>query len=347
MAIIEIGDKVRFLDEVGQGIVTRILGNIVYVYTDEGFEIPVNSKQLIVIEKSSQPQNNRVLYDAETMNYNYVERDENVFEEDNFSPLNEKTSVTLTNDIYLAFVHEDGLKNEELNLYLINDSNNNLTFCLYNRKLINHEFMDTALLEAGTKLFIKKLTKEEIAQISSYTIQGVLYNLNEKNVGKILNKELKVNAFYLLNNSYFKENDFFDEPAFMYSILQAEKNQQLIKQQKIEQEIKENQPTSPKAGMNKLELVEVDLHIQELIDDYKNLTPTEMLQLQLAHFRKKMEENILLPTVKKIVFIHGVGNGTLKIELRRILSREYAHYDYQDASYQEYGFGATMVILRK
>lgn len=347
MAIIEVGDKVRFLDEVGQGKVTRIHGNIVYVYTDDGFEIPVNSKQLVVIEKNSQPQKNRVLNDAEIMNYNFAEREENAFEEDDFSPLNENTSDTLTNDIFLAFVHEEGLNDEELNLYLINDSYNNLTFCLFNRKLTHHEFMDTALLEAGSKLFIKQLTKEEIVQIASYTIQGILYKPNDKNVGKILNKELKVNALYLLNNNYFKENDFFDEPAFLYSILLSEKNQQLIKQQKIEQDIKENQPITPKAIIDKPELVEVDLHIQELIDDYKDLTPTEMLQLQLAHFRKKMEENILLPNVKKIVFIHGVGNGTLKLELRRILSREYAHYDYQDASYQEYGFGATMVILRK
>lgn len=347
MAIIEVGDKVRFLDEVGQGKVTRIHGNMVYVYTDEGFEIPVNSKQLVVIEKNSQPQKNCVLNDAETMNYNYAEREENAFEEDVFSPLNENTSESITNDIYLAFVHEKGLENEDINLYLINDSYYNLTYCLFNRKLTAYEFMDTAHLEAGSKLFIKQLTKEEIVQIASYTIQGILFNSNEKNVGRILNKELKVNALYLLNNSYFRENDFFDEPAFMFSILQAEKNQQLIKQQKIEQDIKENQPIPPKAVIDKPELVEVDLHIQALIDDYKDLTPTEMLQLQLAHFRKIMEENILLPTVKKIVFIHGVGNGTLKIEIRRILSREYAHYDYQDASYQEYGFGATMVILRK
>jgi hypothetical protein len=53
MANIEVGDKVRFLNEVGQGRVTRIQGNIVYVYTDEGFEIPMNSKQLVVVEKNA------------------------------------------------------------------------------------------------------------------------------------------------------------------------------------------------------------------------------------------------------------------------------------------------------
>jgi dsDNA-specific endonuclease/ATPase MutS2 len=51
--------------------------------------------------------------------------------------------------------------------------------------------------------------------------------------------------------------------------------------------------------------------------------------------------------VKKIVFIHGVGDGVLKNELRRELGRKYPKYPYQDASFREYGFGATMAILKK
>ncbi len=71
-----------------------------------------------------------------------------------------------------------------------------------------------------------------------------------------------------------------------------------------------------------------------------------MLTIQLNHFRKNLEEAILDKNIKKVIFIHGVGNGTLKLELRRILAKEYSHYDYQDASFKEYGYGATMVILR-
>lgn len=341
MTNIEVGDKVRFLNEVGQGKVTRIQGNIVYVYTEEGFEIPVNAKQLVVIEKNTQASPKVFFNDAETMNYNYAER-----EVDNFYPILEQ-SEPYTDDFYLAFVREENLKEDELNLYLINDSKNDFTFCLFCRKLNNHEFIDTAHLESGAKLFIKTLSKEEIAQISFYTVQGVIFNISENKVGKILNKELKINAIYLLNINYFNENDFFEEPAFILSILQSEKNQQQIKQLKIEEDIKEKTPLSTKKIIEKAELMEVDLHIPSLIDEYKNLTPTEMLQIQINYFRKKMEECILNSSIKKVVFIHGVGNGTLKIELRRILSREYSHYDYQDASYQEYGFGATMVILRK
>lgn len=346
MANIEVGDKVRFLNESGQGIVTRIQNKMVYVLIDEGFEIPINAAQLVVVEKRAMQTQQKVFNDAETMNYNYAEREEKKFEEDNFSISEDEQSEPLTNDIYLAFVHEEGLKNEELNLYLINDSENNLTFCLFNRKLSNHEFMDTAHLEAGSKLLIKHLTKEEIAQVTSYTIQGILFQPKEKKTGIILNKELKVTSLYLLNVNYFKENDFFEEPAFLISVIQAEKNQENLKMQKINNDYKEYK-TLPKVVDEKPELVEVDLHLPELVDDFRDMTPSEMLQTQINHFRKKIEECILTPSVKKVVFIHGVGNGTLKLELRKILAHEYAHYDYQDASFKEYGFGATMVILRR
>jgi dsDNA-specific endonuclease/ATPase MutS2 len=61
-------------------------------------------------------------------------------------------------------------------------------------------------------------------------------------------------------------------------------------------------------------------------------------------FHQVMKEN-LKNKKRKIVFIHGVGNGTLKTELRKALDRKYKGHYYQDASFREYGYGATMVII--
>lgn len=40
------GDKVRFLNSVGGGVVTRIEGNIAYVEDEDGFETPILVKEL-------------------------------------------------------------------------------------------------------------------------------------------------------------------------------------------------------------------------------------------------------------------------------------------------------------
>ena len=47
-----VGDKVRFLNEVGGGVVSKILDkNKVMVMTDDGFEIPTLEAELVIIEK--------------------------------------------------------------------------------------------------------------------------------------------------------------------------------------------------------------------------------------------------------------------------------------------------------
>ena len=47
------------------------------------------------------------------------------------------------------------------------------------------------------------------------------------------------------------------------------------------------------------------------------------------------------------VFIHGIGNGTLKHELRKVLDEYYHDLKYQDASFKEYGYGATLIFINK
>ncbi|MBN4051236.1 hypothetical protein JYU16_00315 [bacterium AH-315-M05] len=89
---------------------------------------------------------------------------------------------------------------------------------------------------------------------------------------------------------------------------------------------------------------EIDLHIEELIDDHTGLTNAEIVTIQLNHFRKCLDEAIL-NNKRKIIFIHGVGKGTLKSEMDMIL-KTYENITSYDASYARYGFGATEVIIK-
>ena len=49
---------------------------------------------------------------------------------------------------------------------------------------------------------------------------------------------------------------------------------------------------------------------------------------------------------QKIVFIHGKGDGVLRKAVIDELKHKYKTCTYQDASFREYGFGATMVTVR-
>ena len=91
-------------------------------------------------------------------------------------------------------------------------------------------------------------------------------------------------------------------------------------------------------------IIEVDLHIHELLESTAGMDNTAMLKYQLSVFKKVMD------TYKKckkqrIVFIHGKGEGVLRRALIDDLRLHYPLCEYQDASFQQYGFGATMVTI--
>ena len=93
------------------------------------------------------------------------------------------------------------------------------------------------------------------------------------------------------------------------------------------------------------EIVEVDLHINELLDTTAGLSNAAMLQCQLDKFHEVLEENKKRKG-QKIVFIHGKGEGVLRKEIEKLLKTRYKAYYFQDASFREYGFGATMVTIK-
>ncbi len=93
-----------------------------------------------------------------------------------------------------------------------------------------------------------------------------------------------------------------------------------------------------------LPLIEVDLHIDSLVDTTAGMENKDMLQLQLDTVRKTMKENAKRKG-QKIVFIHGKGDGVLRKAVRDLLKKEFPACELQDASFQEYGFGATLVTI--
>lgn len=95
----------------------------------------------------------------------------------------------------------------------------------------------------------------------------------------------------------------------------------------------------------KNEILEVDLHAEELLDTTAGMSPGDIKEYQLKVFRKTMNEH-MKEKGRKIVFIHGNGEGVLRRALIDELRRNFKSCEYQDASFQQYGFGATMVTIR-
>lgn len=100
--------------------------------------------------------------------------------------------------------------------------------------------------------------------------------------------------------------------------------------------------SKPHAQNNGMLEMEINLHIEDLLDNYSGMSNAEIINVQLRHFQKALDKAIT-GHYRKLVVIHGVGNGRLKQEVRAILDNE--NMRYYDGSYAKYGYGATEVVF--
>jgi DNA-nicking Smr family endonuclease len=89
--------------------------------------------------------------------------------------------------------------------------------------------------------------------------------------------------------------------------------------------------------------MEVDLHIHQLTTKSRGMSNYDMLNLQLETAKRQLEF-AMSKRIQKVVFIHGVGAGVLKEELKYLFGR-YENVKYYEADYQKYGLGATEVYI--
>lgn len=105
-----------------------------------------------------------------------------------------------------------------------------------------------------------------------------------------------------------------------------------------------NMATSPYETLRN-GVIEVDLHIEKLVETTAGMNNASILQHQLSIFKQTMEA-YRAAKGQKLVFIHGKGEGVLRKAIIDELKLRYAKCEWQDASFQQYGFGATMVTIK-
>lgn len=345
------GDKVKFLNDTGGGVVTGFINkDMVNVLNQDGFEVPILIDELLkedeeydIQEKQSESEPEEEGFDV-FQEYEYVESPGTSFSDPD-------------NEIYLGLVPTDQKhpENSDLDIYLINDSD----FYLYYLFLLKREnaygFFASGSLEDNTKIFLKQVERVNLGELNEIKGQFIFFKKNFFNAVPPAEIDIKLKPSKFYKSSTFVENDFFYEDAHIIELnkeafLSREINKltnEEIRAAIQEKEYRETSRNKAKKRAPDSEIEEVDLHIEELVERPKDLNNKEMLEIQLEKFHEALQNAMKSPHKKKIVFIHGVGNGRLRYELRKSLDKDYQDLDYQDASFQEYGYGATLVFLRK
>ena len=325
----KVGDKVRFLSEVGGGIVRGFQGKDIALVEGEDAAKPSAPE----VEEEEEEEEKPITYRAPEIRGNDV--------------LN----------VFLAYVPQDvkSISSTAFDAYLVNDSNYFIDYLYLSAegKSWSWTLRSRGTVKPNMKMHLEEFEKSALNGMERVAVQLLAYKDDRTFLLKqAVNQELRIDTvkFYKLHT--FQASDFFEEPALIYEIV---KDDEAVKQVYVSADdiknalLQKNVQDVPaklqkKQHVVKNEIVEVDLHIHELLDDTTGMGNAEMLNYQLDVFRKTLEE-YKQKKGQRIVFIHGKGDGVLRRAILDELKRKYKTYQWQDASFREYGFGATMVTI--
>ncbi len=345
--MIKTGDKVRFLNAVGGGVVKSVINKTMVSVEDyDGFEIPTLVSELVVVDDavSMDASKRTSARNAETKKEEPVIKKEPVKVEPKY------VAGKDTPDCYFAFVpqNEANPVDGELKTYLVNNSNN---FVLYNYSHLKngmYSSVESGKMNPNSKHYLESFSRFDLNELPDFQFQLVFFRDESMKLEAPVVKSLRLNPVKFYRENSYEKTKYFTQNAMVISLLGQDMETEVAKLSDAEMTKVILEKEEPKVVVKRAaspDLVEIDLHIHELLEDTRGLSNHEMLEVQLGRFRNELDTAIGNGT-RRIVFIHGIGNGTLKQELRKELSTKYKKYYFQDASFKEYGYGATMVILK-
>lgn len=380
----KIGDKVRFLSETGGGRVSGFKGkNIVLVEDEDGFEIPTLITDVVVVEtddyniakvhtsavpglKGGKPDGKAAPASGKDIDLEPADRPIT------FRPPVEERKGGDVLAAYLAFVPIDikAMTTTNFETYFVNDSNYYMRFTYLWAEGNSWRLRFTAEVEPNTKLFIEEFGKADLNDMERVAVQVVAYKRDKGFILKpAIDVQLRIDTvkFYKLHT--FRENDFFESPAMLLAIVENDTTARplVVDAKALKQQMYggrtparkenssedntyvrryDNQQSKGKAPQRRHgDNLVVDLHASQLLDTMAGMGPGDILNHQLEVFRRTLEEHKKEKGCK-IVFIHGKGEGVLRQAILQELKYKYKTYTYQDASFQEYGYGATQVTIK-
>jgi len=360
----KVGEKVCFLNERREGIVMKIINSkMVSIAIEDGFEIPVLINDLAPIimpdyiqNKKENSQKQETLVIPQEISSEESELISSIF----INPIEHSN-----NGVFIAYTPENdnNLLSANLSVFLINNSSYDLLFTYYLKDGNKYIGADYDRLDTQSKYLLQTIDRSQLEEWTDVKFQFLFFKKGSSIIKTPLDKEIKIKPIKFYREESYKYNSMLEQRCVLIPItgnqisdtdeedVVAEKKKLLLNKEienPVEQEINnsvvsKNEPFPQKHIIDK-KVAEVDLHIDELLDSIEGMTNNELLMFQVNYFIK-MLESAIVNKYFKIIFIHGVGNGKLKEEVRKVLKESYPFLKVYDASMAKYGVGATEVQI--
>jgi hypothetical protein len=368
----QVGDKVKFLNEKGGGIVTKIItSTMVNVLTDD-FEIPTLTSELVKVDPQGKAesmfdenfggsrQSSVVSRQSEVSSKNSEIRNQKSEtppqEVDRQSSLgNFSFRVKNAPGVYLAFVPHDQkwLVTGIVEIYLLNNTPYNVLYSFFLEEEKEIIGKDYDVIFPGNKILIDTVDRNHILQWTRGIVQLIFHHDTPERILQPVSSTFDITPARFNKEENYGFTQFFEEKSLLITVAQVtalstvltKEESHLSEETMIKMKSMEVKPASliEKHQVGPREAV-VDLHIEELVDNHSGMIPHDMLKLQMDYFMRCIESAVE-KNFRKVTFIHGVGNGTLKAAIIRKVS-EYEHADSHLASLAKFGVGAIDVVIK-
>jgi len=377
----QLGDKVKFLNSKGGGVVTKIITpTLVNVMIEDGFEIPTITSELVKVEPQGKAERmfaeefpvgsrqssviSRQSEDRSQKTEDRSRKSEDRSQKVDVTPEQPDRQTALGNysfrakntpGVYLAFVPHDQkwLVTGMVEIYLVNYTSSDVLYVFYlegEKKLTGKDY---DVLFNGNKIHIDTIDRDELLKWTKGIVQLIFFNEAPEKIYMPVSTEFDISPRRFNDEHNYNISQFMEERLLLVSLAQVAAlnplvtveeskmdEEALIRQKALEMKpssLIEKHQTGPREAV-------VDLHIGELIADFKHLSPGEIMKIQMDYFTKCVESAVER-NFRKVTFIHGVGNGTLKSAIMRKV-QEYEHADSHLASLAKFGVGAIDVNIK-
>lgn len=360
----KIGDKVRFLNEKGGGRVVGFQGkNIVLVEDNDGFSIPMPTGEVIVVDVDNYDSHTPTTPTsgrhggAATPQSRQTTTDVAEQPRPSFQPKPQERRGGDKLSVYIAYVPVDihAVTTTRFETYIVNDSNYFVHYTYLTAEGAAWRLRAEGEAEPNTKLFLEEFGRDELNDMGRVCVQLTAYKRdNTFLLRQPVSTLLRIDAvkFYKLHT--FTDNLFFEQPAMVLTIVENDVPPQplAVDAREMRQRMTGGN-TAPKPATpqpvrhnNKGNApIVIDLHAEALLDSTAGLSNADILNYQIDTLRKTMDRYRGKPGTQ-IVFIHGKGEGVLRHAVIHELRYRYKSCSYQDASFREYGYGATQVTVK-
>ena len=232
----KIGDKVRFLSEVGGGRVAGFQGkDIVLVEDEDGFQVPMRTADVVVIGEENYETSHMVEVKSEKGKVKREVTEEEPETEPADKPLTFKAKPEERSggdklSVYLAFVPIDikELSDTRFESYIVNDCNYYLRYVYMTAENNSWYVHSTGEIEPNTKMFIEEFGRDQLNQLEHSCIQLLAYKREKHFLRKpVVDALVNIDPVKFYKLHVFADNAYFEQPALIYPVI--ENDRQFVK----------------------------------------------------------------------------------------------------------------------